>query len=215
MHPEATEKKRADAPQSIERKPIPPRTQQWFTFLGGEIFGPLTHNEMHALVSEGRLTLQSETTRRTPLEWKSAGADELLAAFFSKSALGSLPLSASPVNFCASPLLAVRPPAKTEVTTVDDRRTKRLPVEPNRYALRTPLIMGLISLALPGLGQLVYGFFIKALAFGFGAILLWGIGLGWIVHIWAAIDASQSADRNAEGTHGRRGAAHHKLGRYE
>lgn len=61
-----------------------------------------------------------------------------------------------------------------------------------------PISSGLVSLVLPGLGQLMNGEVMKGIAFFIGALILWGVGIGWIVHLWAAIDAAHRAGAIAE-----------------
>ena len=53
------------------------------------------------------------------------------------------------------------------------------------------VIAGLASFFYPGLGQLVQGRLVAALVFFLLGTLLWIIALGWIMHIWAAIDAAR------------------------
>lgn len=53
------------------------------------------------------------------------------------------------------------------------------------------VISALASFLYPGLGQLVQGRILAALIFFVMATLLWFILLGWIIHIWAAIDAAR------------------------
>jgi TM2 domain-containing membrane protein YozV len=61
------------------------------------------------------------------------------------------------------------------------------------------VISALASFVYPGLGQLVQGRVFAALIFFMMATLLWFFLLGWIMHLWAAIDLSysQSASRTA------------------
>jgi TM2 domain-containing membrane protein YozV len=53
------------------------------------------------------------------------------------------------------------------------------------------VISALASFLYPGLGQLVQGRILAALLFFVMATLLWFVLLGWIIHIWAAIDAAR------------------------
>jgi TM2 domain-containing membrane protein YozV len=53
------------------------------------------------------------------------------------------------------------------------------------------VISALASFVYPGLGQLVQGRILAALIFFVMATVLWFILLGWIMHIWAAIDAAR------------------------
>jgi hypothetical protein len=53
------------------------------------------------------------------------------------------------------------------------------------------VIAALCSLCVAGLGQLVQGRVLKALFMFVLAGLLWWVLLGWVVHIWSAIDAAR------------------------
>lgn len=53
----------------------------------------------------------------------------------------------------------------------------------------TDLIAGVLSLLLPGLGQLYKQRLGRGAAFFFGSLLAWGLLLGWVIHLWAAYDA--------------------------
>ena len=55
------------------------------------------------------------------------------------------------------------------------------------------VIAALASFFFPGLGQLIQARVMAALLFFLGAGLLWLISfgtLGWIIHIWATLDAA-------------------------
>jgi TM2 domain-containing membrane protein YozV len=52
------------------------------------------------------------------------------------------------------------------------------------------VIAALASFFIPGLGQLIQGRPVRALVFFIAAAVLWWILLGWIIHIWAIIDAA-------------------------
>ncbi|MDP6539253.1 MAG: hypothetical protein QF903_04805 [Planctomycetota bacterium] len=52
------------------------------------------------------------------------------------------------------------------------------------------VIAALCSFFLPGLGQLVQGRFLKAVVLFVLSGVLWIFVLGWIVHLWATLDAA-------------------------
>ncbi len=52
------------------------------------------------------------------------------------------------------------------------------------------VIAAVCSFFVPGLGQLVQGRALAALLFFVSAALLWIFSLGWIMAIWATIDAA-------------------------
>ncbi|MDZ4850287.1 MAG: hypothetical protein SGI77_13465 [Pirellulaceae bacterium] len=58
------------------------------------------------------------------------------------------------------------------------------------------VIAGLASFFYPGLGQLVQARFLAAAIFFVAGTLLWFVLLGWIIHIWAAIDAARWVKRS-------------------
>jgi TM2 domain-containing membrane protein YozV len=52
------------------------------------------------------------------------------------------------------------------------------------------VIAALCSFWWPGLGQLVQGRFLMAAIHFILCIALWFILLGWVIHLWSAIDAA-------------------------
>jgi hypothetical protein len=52
------------------------------------------------------------------------------------------------------------------------------------------VIAALASFFVPGLGQLIQGRFFAAALFFVFACLLWVILLGWVIHLWAILDAA-------------------------
>ncbi len=82
MLPDATDTARDGPWGSRGEVPAPPQSAQWFAYLDADVLGPLGLGEMRALAEEGRLTPRSQTTRRSPPEWKSAAQDDLLAPIF-------------------------------------------------------------------------------------------------------------------------------------
>jgi len=52
------------------------------------------------------------------------------------------------------------------------------------------VISALASLLIAGLGQLLQGRLLRAILFFVLAAALWLLGLGWIVHLWACLDAA-------------------------
>lgn len=58
------------------------------------------------------------------------------------------------------------------------------------------VIAALASFFIPGLGQLIQGRVLPALAFFVTAAILWIFLLGWIMHLWSIIDAALWKRRN-------------------
>lgn len=65
------------------------------------------------------------------------------------------------------------------------------PSAPARAGPANNLAPALLSLWIPGLGQLTQGRVGRAFAMFGGAALLWVILLGWVMHITAAVDAAK------------------------
>ncbi len=53
------------------------------------------------------------------------------------------------------------------------------------------VISAIASFLYPGLGQLCQGRIMAAAIFFFTATALWCVFLGWIMHIWATVDAAR------------------------
>ena len=58
------------------------------------------------------------------------------------------------------------------------------------------VIAALASFIIPGLGQLIQGRLLRAILFVVASGILWVFGLGWIIHLWATIDAALWKPRN-------------------
>jgi TM2 domain-containing membrane protein YozV len=52
------------------------------------------------------------------------------------------------------------------------------------------VIAALASLFIPGLGQLVQGRFLAAIFFFVASVILWFVFLGWLIHLWACLNAA-------------------------
>jgi hypothetical protein len=52
------------------------------------------------------------------------------------------------------------------------------------------VIAGLCSFFFPGLGQLVQGRILAAILFFVGAGVAWIFLMGWIIHLWACVNAA-------------------------
>lgn len=53
------------------------------------------------------------------------------------------------------------------------------------------VLAALASLFIPGLGQLLQGRLLAAIGFFVFAGVLWLVWLGWIIHLWAILDAAR------------------------
>jgi TM2 domain-containing membrane protein YozV len=52
------------------------------------------------------------------------------------------------------------------------------------------VIAALASFFIPGLGQLIQGRILMAVIFFLLSCVMWVVLLGWLLHIWACIDAA-------------------------
>lgn len=64
------------------------------------------------------------------------------------------------------------------------------PPPPTKNQTSENRVCAVVSLVMPGLGQLIQGRMVPAAAFFLIAVVLWLFFLGWIVHIVAAVDAA-------------------------
>lgn len=58
------------------------------------------------------------------------------------------------------------------------------------------VIAALASFFIPGLGQLIQGRLVRAVIFFVVAAILWVIWMGWIIHLWAILDAALWKGKN-------------------
>jgi len=58
------------------------------------------------------------------------------------------------------------------------------------------VLAALASFFIPGLGQLVQGRLLPAILFFCAAAVLWFILMGWLIHLWAIIDAAVWKPKN-------------------
>lgn len=58
------------------------------------------------------------------------------------------------------------------------------------------VIAALASFFIPGLGQLIQGRLLRGVLFFFAASILWWVALGWIIHLWATLDAALWKGKN-------------------
>lgn len=79
-------------------------------------------------------------------------------------------------------------------------RTAPNQLAPRKARKAEPFLAGLLSLCFAGGGQLYNGQISKAIAFFVSFLILWAFALGWIVQIWAAVDAYQTAASQREPT---------------
>jgi TM2 domain-containing membrane protein YozV len=52
------------------------------------------------------------------------------------------------------------------------------------------VIAALASLFIPGLGQLLQGRVFAAVVFFLASLVLWFLLLGWVIHLWACLNAA-------------------------
>ena len=62
--------------------------------------------------------------------------------------------------------------------------------QPSRRGSAGNVLAAVASAVIPGLGQIAQGRVWPAVFFFVVDVLLWIVCLGWIMHIWAAIDAA-------------------------
>ena len=60
---------------------------------------------------------------------------------------------------------------------------------------KSPGLAGVLSFLVVGAGQIYNGEAGKGVIMFFGCIFLWLVLLGWIVNIWAIVDAYTTADK--------------------
>jgi TM2 domain-containing membrane protein YozV len=167
--------------------PPHPLDKRWYAHVEGKNYGPYSGHDIKRMVEKGQITEADFLCPEGGNAWTQAKNEPLLAALFRAR--------------------AALPPPPATVTTSNGgtvvQVTNNIPASPNlaqaalllegAAAAKSPGIALVLSLLLPGVGQMYNGQVGKGIAFLIGYIVTIFIFLFWIVWIWAMIDAYTTA----------------------
>jgi TM2 domain-containing membrane protein YozV len=75
------------------------------------------------------------------------------------------------------------------MTESKDRKVNETNPKPTRDRIVQTATAAMLSLFIPGAGQFYNRQWVKAFVFAVGSFVLWFVLLGWVVSLWAVVDA--------------------------
>jgi len=140
---------------------------------------------MKGFIAEARVTGSSSVLREGAEAWSLAADNPILGPLFA----AHRHRAASPAP---SPISAEKGATVVQVTNQITPHPMLI-VDDGPASLKSPGIALLLSILIPGVGQMYNGQVGKGILMLIGCVLLWIVLLGWIIWLWSAIDAYQTA----------------------
>jgi TM2 domain-containing membrane protein YozV len=169
--------------------PPHPLDKRWFAHVDGKNYGPYSGHDIRRMVEKGQINETDFLCPEGGNAWTPAKSDPLLGSLFR-------PKAQSPVT---STISTAEGSTVVQITNNIPNNNANLVaallLADTEAANKSPGIALLLSLLLPGVGQMYNGQVGKGIAFLIGYIATIFIFLFWIVWIWAMVDAYQTAKR--------------------
>lgn len=174
----------ARLPERVAAAPPPhPLDVTYFTHFEGETYGPFTGHDIKRFAEEGRVTATTQILRLGAGSWRLAGEEALLASIFRAPAA---PQTVTTVSEAAGSTVV-------HVTNYMPAPRAYADFGPTVPGPKSPTVSLALSFFLSGAGQMYNGEIGKGIAMLVLCLLLWPIYLGWVITIWAMIDAYRVA----------------------
>lgn len=165
-----------------------PLDAEWHVSVDQKIYGPFSGQELKSMSADGRLEYDSLVQKvGGPEQWIKAAEDRALSKFFMPAPKTQLSRPHSISAGDGAQVVTVNNIIGTQPTYLGER-----PVDKSSF------LAAILSLFIVGVGQMYNGEVGKGFLMLFGCILLWTVMLGWIINIWAIIDAYSVANRKHE-----------------
>lgn len=165
-----------------------PLDAEWNVRIDEENYGPFSGHDLKSMATEGRLDYDSMVQKVGGSgNWIEAKEDRALAKFF-------IPVSKP----ASSGVPSVSASKGAQVITVNNHIGAPIGYFGERPVDKTPFVAAIFSLLLCGVGQMYNGQVGKGIMMMIACIFLWAVMLGWIINIWAIVDAYSVAKRKHE-----------------
>jgi TM2 domain-containing membrane protein YozV len=186
---------------NVPPPPPHPLDGEWFIYLDGKNYGPYTGHTLKTFLSEGRIDDKTSVCAVGKSEWITASKDAVLGTLFrarppafgtASSLVHSVPSSSTAHHGAEG---QIRNDGGT-VVQITQHFGPGPGYNPELYAEMGPKSPGLallLSFFVPGIGQMYNGQIGKGIVMLLLCVILWMVLLGWIIWIWAMIDAYSSA----------------------
>lgn len=163
--------------------PPHPLDKRWFAHVDGQNYGPYSGHDIKRMVEKEQIVDSDFLCPEGGNAWVQAKNDPLLGALF-RSRVQSPPQSA-PITGNSGTVV--------QVTNQIPNLAQAALLLNGPAAPKSPGIALLLSLLIPGVGQMYNGQVAKGILMLIGCILAWLVFLGWIIWIWAMVDAYSTA----------------------
>ena len=167
--------------EPVAGPPPHPLDGQWHIATDGKVYGPYSGHDIEKFITEGRVTSLTNVARVGSEKWQRAGDDRTLGALFGTN----LP--------AAKASRTVQAGEGSAVVQINNVYPDPALMMGSEMGPKSPGIALLLSLLIPGVGQMYNSQVAKGILMLIGWILLWFVWLGWVIWIWAMIDAYQEA----------------------
>lgn len=162
-----------------------PLDAEWQVSVDDKLYGPFSGHELKEMVAEGRLEYDSLVQKLGGAgQWVQAAEDRTLSKFFAPA---PKPSASKPASVSAGD--------GAQVVTVNNTIAAQPAFFGERPVDKSPFLAAVLSLFIVGVGQMYNGEVGKGVLMFFGCVLLWAVFLGWIINIWAIVDAYSVANR--------------------
>ena len=174
-------------PGASDRSNDPPHPldSEWFIHLDGETYGPYSGHRLGDFLKEGRIDAATQVLPVGSENWQHASDDRRLAQLFR-------PLRQSHVP---APITAATGATVVQITNQIAPQPIMFMDDGSPFGAKSPGIALLLSFLWCGAGQIYCGRVGRGILMFVGAVALWFILLGWIIQIWAMVDAYQMAKK--------------------
>jgi len=164
--------------------PPHPLDAEWFIHLEGETYGPYSGHRLADFLKEGRIDGATQVLSVGSENWQHASEERRLAPLFRPARQQSQ---------MPPPVTAAAGATVVQITNQMAPQPVMFMNDGSPFGLKSPGVALLLSFLFCGAGQIYCGRVGKGILMFVGAVLLWFILLGWIIQIWAMIDAYQTA----------------------
>lgn len=173
-------------PTELRSEVMPhPLDAKWYVSVNEDVYGPFSGHDLKEMAAEGRLEYDGLVQRVGGSEkWLQAADDRTLSKFFSPTPKPQAPRASS-----------VSAGDGAQIVTVNNTIAAPLAYLGEKPVDKSPFVAAILSLLIVGVGQMYNGQVGKGFLMMFGCILLWAVMLGWIINIWAIVDAYTVANR--------------------
>lgn len=162
-----------------------PLDAEWFVSVDETVYGPFTGHDLKAMAAESRLEYDSLVQKVGDSDdWVKAADDRALSKFFMPAMKPQSPKASS-----------VSAGDRAQIVTVNNTIAAQPAYLGEKPVDKSPFLAAILSLLIVGVGQMYNGEVGKGFLMIVGCILLWTVFLGWIINIWAIIDAYNVAKR--------------------